>query len=246
MLHGDNIKDIDWKASARTNSTLVKQYKAEKKHNVLLVLDTGKKMLADTEKAENKKEVALMSAGVVAYIASKNEDYVGTIYNSKNGIQYFPFKQGFANVEKILTCYEKNIDGTEKSDLEKSLDYIIKNINRKMIIFVVTDLSGMESISENTLKKLSIAHNMLFINIGDAYMTGKKVFDLEIEKYIPRTLLSDRKLHELEKKAREETYEKCINKLKKFRIQAETIECNKEIVMKTMDLLERHKHANIS
>lgn len=59
---GDNIKDIDWKASARSLSTLVKQYKAEKKHNILIILDTGRKMLADTEGLESKKEIALMTS----------------------------------------------------------------------------------------------------------------------------------------------------------------------------------------
>lgn len=46
---GDNVKDIDWKASARSGGNLlIRQYIAEKKHNIMLVLDTGKKMLADT------------------------------------------------------------------------------------------------------------------------------------------------------------------------------------------------------
>lgn len=58
---GDDIKDIDWKATARNSNTLVKQYRAEKKHNIMIILDTGKKMLADTEDLENKKEVALMT-----------------------------------------------------------------------------------------------------------------------------------------------------------------------------------------
>ncbi len=29
---GDNVKDIDWKASARSNKILIKQYIAEKKN----------------------------------------------------------------------------------------------------------------------------------------------------------------------------------------------------------------------
>ena len=58
---GDNVKDIDWKASARSNKILIKQFVAEKKHNVLFVLDTGKKMLADTKQLESKKENAIIA-----------------------------------------------------------------------------------------------------------------------------------------------------------------------------------------
>lgn len=34
---GDDIKDVDWKASARSRKLLVRQYIAEKKHNIMLV-----------------------------------------------------------------------------------------------------------------------------------------------------------------------------------------------------------------
>lgn len=44
---GDNIKDIDWKASARSHNLLIKQYIALKKHNILLIMDNGKNMLAN-------------------------------------------------------------------------------------------------------------------------------------------------------------------------------------------------------
>ena len=43
---GDEVNDIDWKASSRSRRLLVRQYIAEKKHNVLFVLDTNRRMLA--------------------------------------------------------------------------------------------------------------------------------------------------------------------------------------------------------
>ena len=91
---GDNIKDIDWKASARSEKILVRQYIAEKKHNIMLVLDIGKKMRADTSDGVLKKEIAIMSAGTMAYLASKNGDYVGATYDRDGLISYFPFKEG--------------------------------------------------------------------------------------------------------------------------------------------------------
>jgi uncharacterized protein (DUF58 family) len=42
--YGDNIKDIDWKSSSRTGKILTRQYVAEKKHNILMICDTGTKM----------------------------------------------------------------------------------------------------------------------------------------------------------------------------------------------------------
>ena len=55
---GDNIKDVDWKASARSNNLLVKQFIAEKKHNVILLFDSSKKLLADASSRNIKKRVS--------------------------------------------------------------------------------------------------------------------------------------------------------------------------------------------
>lgn len=203
-------------------------------------------MLADTESNEVKGNIGAMTAGTIAYLASKNGDYVGTIYNREYGIQYFPLKLGLYNIEKILTNYEKDLKNTTRSDLEKSLEYISNNINRKMVIFIMTDLAGIESIKESTLKRLSIVHDILFININDAYMTGDDVYDIDTRNYIPQILLKDKKLNELERKARQERYTKNFDRLKKYRIQIETINSSKQIVTKIINLLERHKHANIS
>ena len=34
-IPGDNIRDIDWKASSRSGKMLVKRYVAERKHNIM-------------------------------------------------------------------------------------------------------------------------------------------------------------------------------------------------------------------
>lgn len=243
---GDNVKDIDWKASARSGNILIRQYIAEKKHNIMLVLDAGKKMLADTDSNEPKREVALMSAGTIAYLANKNGDYVGAIYDKENAIQYHPFNSGIYNIEKILSNYEKDTKMASTSNIEKTLEYIMGHIRKRMIIFIFTDIAGMEKISENTIKKLSTIHDVLFVNINDATMTGNMAYDVENSAYIPSMILDNTKLHELEKKVREELYENCAKKIEKYRVSITTIDNSKEIVKKIINLLERHRYANIS
>ena len=168
---GDNIKDIDWKASARSGKLLIKQYIAEKKHNIMLVLDTGKKMLADTKENESKKDVSIITAGSIAYLANKNGDYVGAIYNKNNEISFFPFREGLFNIERILSNYESDIEENGNSYIENALEYLNKNLKRRMIIFIITDLKGMDTIKEETLKRLSCVHDVMAINITDAEMT---------------------------------------------------------------------------
>lgn len=242
---GDNIKDIDWKASARSGKLLIKQYIAEKKHNIMLVLDTGKKMLADTKENESKKDVSIITAGSIAYLANKNSDYVGAIYNKNNEISFFPFREGLFNIERILSNYESDIEENGNSYIENALEYLNKNLKRRMIIFIITDLKGMDTIKEETLKRLSCVHDVMAINISDTEMTGESAFDVEENGYIPKFILEDKKLNELEKKRKEEIYSKSKKMFEKNRISTTTINKQSEITPKIIELLERYRNANI-
>ena len=239
---GDNVKDIDWKASARSNKILIKQYIAEKKHNVLFILDTGKKMLADTKELEPKKEVALMTVATIGYLVDKHGDTISAIYKTKNNIKLFPFKTGLYNIEEILNSYEKEISA--ENNLENLINYVLKFIKKRMIIFIVTDIDGMSNISEQTLKKLSFLHDVMFINISDALMTGYNAFDIEHESYIPHYILEDEKLKNIEIEIKEKMYNEIEEKLKKYKMITVTINEQKNIINDVLKLLERRKNAN--
>lgn len=242
---GDNIKDIDWKATARSNTILLKQYIAEKKHNVMLVLDNGKKMLGDTSENELKKEVAILAAGTIAYLVNKNGDYIASIYSKDNDMVYHPFRLGTYNIENILYSYDKS---TEKdsgdSKLNNSLEYISKQIRRRMIIFIITDSMGLKNIDEKILKRLSVAHDILAINIDDAFLYGEVAYDVEAEKTVAEYLCKNKKVQELEKDVRKNLTLENDNKMKKYHISGVTLKSEKEIVSKIIELLERHKYAN--
>ena len=240
---GDNVKDIDWRATSRSNKVLIKQYIAEKKHNVLFILDSGKKMLADTKKMDSKKEVALMTTGTIAYLVNKHGDSISAIYKGKNNIKLFPFKTGIYNIENILTSYEKEIEA--QGNLEELIKYVLKFIKRRMIIFIITDIDGLNNISEGTLRSLSYLHDVMFVNISDALMTGNNAFDMDCNTYIPDYILEDEKLENLELEIKTKIYEKTKERFKKYKIVTTTINSQKDIATDVFKLLERRKNANI-
>ena len=239
---GDNVKDIDWKASARSNKILIKQYIAEKKHNILFILDTGRKMLADTKDLESKKEVALMALGTIGYLVDKHGDSIGAIYKGKENIKLFQFNTGIYNLEKILNSYEREID--TENNLEDLIKYVLKFIKRSMIVFIITDIDGMYNISENTLKRLSLLHDVMFINISDALMTGYNVFDMDQNNYIPDYILEDEKLKDIELEIKTKIYDETKERFTKYKIITTTINNQKGIANDVFKLLERRKNAN--
>lgn len=241
----DDIKDIDWKASARSGTLYVKQFIAEKKHNILLVMDTGLKMKADTSKHQKKKDVALFTAGTIGYLAIKNSDYVGMIHNNLSKIEYQPFKSNLYNLEEYLCNYDKNYS-SEGNDINSILEFVYKNIHKKMITFIITDIDGVNNIRTDTLKKLNQKSDVLVVNIDDNYMIGDEVYDIDDDRYISKSFLNDPKLHEMERKIRTSLLKKNKLKLKKKNTSFISIDSIENINFNIIKLLEEHKNVGIN
>lgn len=243
-IPGDNIKDIDWKATSRSNRVLVKQYIAEKKHNIMLVFDTGKKMTAGTGAMEIKKNLAVDIGGTIGYLAGINGNNVGAIYNEDGMIRYYQLRAGLINVERILTEYDRcRLEGYN-AILEKSLEYIIKYIKKRMIIFVITDEKGLHSISEDTLKKLAFFHDVLFIRLGDAELTQGNAYSVDHDMYVPEYVADNPVLKRAEQEERQRLAEDNQHMLKKYCIVSTKVSCEAEVIDRIVELLGGHKYAN--
>ncbi|MBR3211419.1 MAG: DUF58 domain-containing protein [Bacilli bacterium] len=236
----DDMKDIDWKSSARSGNLLVKQFIAEKKHNILLVMDSGIKMDADTDKQENKKELALYTAGSIGYLAIKNNDYVGMIYKEK-GVEFKPFKYNLYNLEEYLCAYAAT-KTEEAVEIEELLEYIVKNIPKKKVVFIITDIAGVNSISRQTLKQLKQTSDIFVISINDHNMTGDSLYDVKEKNFIPKIFLKDQRLATVEKYVKSQLWETNHQKLKALNIPLTSISSLDELTIKITKLLEEHKY----
>ena len=56
--YGDDVKDIDWNATARSRNIMVRRYIAIRKHNILIVADNSNAMAALAPSGETKADVA--------------------------------------------------------------------------------------------------------------------------------------------------------------------------------------------
>lgn len=244
-IPGDNIRDIDWKASSRSRMLLIKRYVAEKKHNIMIVFDTGSKMNAHTSTMEEKKDVAIYSAGTLAYLAYSNGDFVGSLYNIDGKMKFFPLRTRLYDIENILASYDNDVQNSHKSDLNQSLEYLLKNFKRKMVVFVITDQGGTSSVSDQILKKLICQHDILFVNINDVNVTGDRSFKVQQNRYMPRFITEDKKLIKMEKEAKEKIMMENEKKLLHHAIMSTEIGSKEDVTSGITNLLQRHRFANI-
>lgn len=241
---GDNIKDIDWKASSRARNLLVKRFVAEKKHNIMLVMDSGRKLSAHTAQMSKKKDIALMAAGTLGYIAAKNGDNVGAIYNDGELLQYYQVKQGFYNLERILTDFDRAAENKTPYGIERALEYILKNISRRMVIIIVTDIGGIERVSDSLLKQLCVRHDILCAQVSDADYTGGNPFEVNDEGYVPPFIAHNKKLIKMEKNLKKLRNEENEKRFLRNGVVVVEVNSEKDVTEKLIELMERHKYAS--
>lgn len=240
----DDVKDIDWKSSSRSGQVLVKQYVSDKKHNILFILDTGEKMEAYANVRDIKKELALYTAGTLGYLAVKNGDFIGFLFNEDKKTNFLPFKCSIDNLEEYLVTYEKHMTIKDKFNINDSLNYIVKNLKKRMIIFIITDLGGIDKMDTNLLRQLSFYNDIMLINIEDMNMVGDELYDIDSSNYIPSIFLNDKTLNELEENIKNNMFIDNKHKFNKNKIDMVSIGKMEDINIRIIELLERHRYGN--
>ena len=69
-IPGDEVKDVDWKATARLGSLMTRRYVASRKHTIVLVVDTGRSMAALAARAAMERPVSTTSTTVCFLLAT--------------------------------------------------------------------------------------------------------------------------------------------------------------------------------
>jgi uncharacterized protein (DUF58 family) len=172
-LPGDEVRDIDWKASARHGSPLIKRYVAVRRQTVLLVTDTGRNMAASSLGGEAKKDVAVMALGVVGYLAHRHGDVVGLVCGDEAESRSLPAKAGEAHLERLLRAVNDSTALTSRrSSIGEQLSYVARNFGQRMLLFVVADEVVPDAGMERVLRRLRAQHEVLWLTVRDAQLAG--------------------------------------------------------------------------
>jgi uncharacterized protein (DUF58 family) len=165
---GDDRRTLDWKASARHRKLVARQYRAERNHQVVVAIDTGRLMcepLAGIPKVDHAVNAALL----LAYISLRAGDRVGlATFDSKPGLYVDP-KGGLRGFQ-ILGQMASQVDYSDReTNFTLGLTSIGQRLSRRSLIVVLTDFVDTitaELMVEN-LDRLSRRHVVVFVALQD-------------------------------------------------------------------------------
>lgn len=197
---GDEVDDIDWKATARTGAPLVKRYKQTRRQDVILAVDTGRGMAAASEGGSPKRDVAILIAGALGYLSLRHGDAVGLITRTDGRMRHRPPRASEAYLETLLRTIEKETRlDADPSDPYELCSYLLRGVpNRSIVIVIGDDVEPAPDIDE-ALRSLREKHELLWITVADLDLirgdgTGRDILDVEDGNPIPTILRGDRRL----------------------------------------------------
>ena len=174
----DNVKDIDWKASARWNKLQIKQYELEKDLSILFVLNNSTSMQF-WSRNKTKKETLEEVFYSIAVSANMNNDNVWAIVYDEKNLEFIEHKKSKNNIYKILEKMEPHLtspleerNNSKSSPLPQGrgaggevLDNLLKRKIKNNLIFILSD--DLSEFDEKKLKILNEQNEIIIINIFD-------------------------------------------------------------------------------
>lgn len=98
---GDDIRSIDWKATARRRKIIARQYEEERRQQVLLVLDAGRLLTAEIG-GEARFEYVVRAALWLAFAANHHDDNVGVMVFADAVDHYVTPQRGRRGLRQVL------------------------------------------------------------------------------------------------------------------------------------------------
>ena len=136
---GDDLRHIDWKATARRRKVITRQYEAERRQQVMLVLDLGRLM---TEEAAGvaRLDHVVQAALELAYAAAQHDDNVG-IMTFAAGVQHFVAPQrGRVGVKRVLDVLAVVEPQLVEPDYPGAFRYLAARNRKRALTVLFTDV----------------------------------------------------------------------------------------------------------
>jgi uncharacterized protein (DUF58 family) len=246
---GDEPRDIDWKATARHGTPLVRRYIASRKHTVLLLVDTGRNMAALSASGETKSDIAIFAAGVTGYLALTHGDRVALVAgNAEESVFHRPSSTE-AHLERLLRSIEAATSlNAPPSDLTAQLAYVARAFPKRMILLVIADDRELGDRERHLLRRLNAQHEILWLTVADADLlepewANKPMHDVATTALLPEYLRSNRSLRAEFERTVTERQTRTRALFRSLSISNQRITSSADVIPTLIRLLEVHRHA---
>lgn len=168
---GDDVRNIDWRVTARTGDTYSKLYREERERPVLLSVDARPSMFFAT-RGRFKSVLAAEFLAMLAWMAHRGGDRVGgEIFDGQQHTEFRP-RRGKQNVLRMLQSFaELSPPGEMDTSTQESLDLPLKRIQRiahpGSLVCIISDFRGLDTAAQSRLAQIARHNEIILIQLYD-------------------------------------------------------------------------------
>lgn len=135
---GDSMRAIDWKASARMQKPITREYQEERDQQVVFLLDTGRRMLSQDDSG-NHFDHALNAVLTLGFLAQKQGDAIGLLSFGGESRWLSPQK-GRTGLDRLLAgTYDLQAEEYAPDYLRAATD-LLNRLNKRAFVVLITNL----------------------------------------------------------------------------------------------------------
>jgi uncharacterized protein (DUF58 family) len=161
-VQGDDIRTLNWKATAKKNSLMVNQFQDEKSQSVYMVIDKGRVMQMPFN-GLSLLDYAINATLVLSNVILKKQDKAGMFAFSKKVENRVFAEKRSSQMQKVLeNLYAIKTDFFE-SDYSRLYVDVKKNITQRSLLILYTNFETMDGLRRQLPYLKGIAKNHLLV-----------------------------------------------------------------------------------
>lgn len=184
---GDDIRSIDWNASARFATPFIKLFREERDLTILILLDTSASMHRDrsvfkqevgADKRLTPYEQGLIAAALIAFSAERKSQRVGALLFDRGIHRVYPPRKGrhhlmamigsalqYQNHKQQKNTVLHNNPGAQNSNIAAALAGAGRLLKRRSLVALISDFLSVNW--EDQLSRLCRLHDVIAMRVSD-------------------------------------------------------------------------------
>nr|WP_262920469.1 DUF58 domain-containing protein [Hanstruepera flava] len=161
---GDDIRNINWKATAKRNQLMVNQYQDERSQPIYSVIDMGRAMKMPFN-GLSLLDYAINATLVISNVALKKQDKAGMFSFSRKVTDKVVAERRPSQMNQIMeTLYNLNTDFAE-SDFSRLYIDIKRSLNQRSLLLLYTNFETLDALHRQLPYLQAIAKNHVLVVI---------------------------------------------------------------------------------
>ncbi len=140
---GDALRQIDWKATARSLKLISREYQDERDQEIIFMLDCGHRMLAKDDELSHFDHT-LNAILLLSYVALRQGDAVG-LGTFSGESRWIPPRKGYHTIQQILNTIYDLQPSSESPDFSKAATDLMIRHKKRALVIVLTNIRDEDS-----------------------------------------------------------------------------------------------------